>query len=101
MDAARQIEILLPTPAAAGDATSPTFDLNRPLMGAVVGLRADRSWRSYFAVLDVWEGLLRWDGADVRVLVAGDRVGPQGERTRADLEQWAQLVECGVVGLGN
>jgi hypothetical protein len=101
VDEARQVEILLPTAPDAGGATSPTWSLDRPLDGVVVGLRTDHSWRSYFAVVDVWEDLLRRDGAQVRVLWAGDRVGPQGERTRADVEEWSRLVECGVVGLGN
>ena len=100
-DEAHQIEILLPTAPERGGATSPTWSLDRPVDGVVVGLRTDHSWRSYFAVIDVWEKMLRHDGADVRVLWAGDRVGPQGERTRADVDEWSRLVECGVVGLGN
>lgn len=96
-----QVEILVPTAPDAAGSTSPTWDVGRPLDGVVVGLRSDYSWRSYFAVMDVWEQRLRADGADVRVLWAGDRVGPQGEQTRADVEEWARLVECGVIGLGN
>lgn len=95
------IEILLPTAPADRATTSETFDLGRPLQGAVVGLRLDQSWRSYFTVVEVWEERLRADGADVRTFVAGDRVGPQGASTRADLDEWSRLVECGVVGLGN
>ncbi|HXY92305.1 MAG TPA: hypothetical protein VEP49_07510 [Acidimicrobiia bacterium] len=101
MNEATQVEILLPTPLRGDDASSPTWSLDRPVDGVVVGLRADHSWRSYFAVVDVWEDLLRRDGAVVRALWAGDRVGPQGEQTRADVEEWSRLVECGVVGLGN
>jgi hypothetical protein len=100
-DEARQIEILLPTAPDTAEATSPTWSLGRPVDGVIVGLRTDYSWRSYFSVIDVWEKLLRRDGADVRVLWAGDRVGPQGEQTRADVEEWSRLVECGVIGLGN
>jgi hypothetical protein len=101
MDEARQVEILLPTAPVVSDETSPTWRLDRPVSGVTVGLRTDHSWRSYFAVLDVWEQLLRGDGASVHVLWTGDRAGPQGERTRADVEEWSRLVECGVVGLGN
>ena len=101
MDAATQIEILVPTPAGAGDDTSETWSLDRSLDGVVFGLRTDHSWRSYFSVIEVWEEMLRADGAVVRVLWAGDRVGPQGEQTRSDVEEWSRLVECGVVGLGN
>jgi len=101
LDEAHQIEILLPTAPGRAEATSPTWSLHRALDGVVVGLRTDHSWRSYFAVVDVWETMLRADGADVRMLWAGDRVGPQGEQTRADVDEWSRLVECGVVGLGN
>ena len=101
MDEARQVEILVPTAPDAGRDASETWSLDRSIEGVVVGLRTDHSWRSYFAVIEVWEELLRRDGADVRVLWAGDRVGPQGEQTRADVDEWSRLVECGVVGLGN
>ena len=53
------------------------------------------------AVVDEWERLLHADGATVRVLVTGERVGPEGDTTRADLEEWSKLVDVGVVGLGN
>lgn len=101
MDEARQVEILVPTAPDAGGDSSETWSLDRSLEGVVVGLRTDRSWRSYFSVIEVWEDMLRRDGAVVRVLWAGDRVGPQGEQTRSDVEEWSRLVECGVVGLGN
>ena len=101
MDEATQVEILVPTPPSAADDESEKWSLDRSLDGVVVGLRSDHSWRSYFAVIDVWETMLRRDGAIVRVLWAGDRAGPQGEQTRADVEEWSRLVECGVVGLGN
>jgi hypothetical protein len=96
-----QLEILLPTPAVSGNATSDTFELGRPIAGVAVGLRLDRSWRSYLAVVDEWEQLLQRDGATVHVLWAGDRSGPAGEQTRTDVDEWSRLVECGVVGLGN
>jgi hypothetical protein len=101
LDETRQVEILVPTPSDTDGATSPTWSLDRPIEGVVVGLRTDHSWRSYLSVVEVWEAMLRRDGADVRVLWTGDRVGPQGEQTRSDVEEWSRLVECGVVGLGN
>ena len=101
MDEATQVEILLPTPPAAHDDASETWSLDRSLDGVVVGLRTDRSWRSYFAVIDSLGDDAGRDGAVVHVLWAGDRAGPQGEQTRADVEEWSRLVECGVVGLGN
>ena len=101
MDEATQIEILLPTPPVTDGAVSETWSLGRPIGGVVVGLRTDYSWRSYFSVIEVWEELLQRDGAHPRVLWTGDRVGPQGEKTRADVDEWSRLVDCGVVGLGN
>ena len=95
------IEILLPTPPAGDDARSTVYDLGRPIRGAVVGLRLDHSWRSYYTVVDTWTALLERDGATVRVLWTGDRVGPEGEQTRDDLDEWSRLIEIGVVGLGN
>jgi len=52
-------------------------------------------------VLDVWQRLLKHDGAVPEVLVVGERVGDEGEQTRNDLDAWSRLVDVGVVGLGN
>ncbi len=95
------LEILLPTPPADADARSTVFDLGRDLQGVRVGLRLDHSWRSYYTVVDTWTALFERDGAAVHVLWTGDRVGPEGEQTRDDLDEWSRLVEIGVVGLGN
>jgi hypothetical protein len=67
----------------------------------VVGLRLDRAWRSYITVAEVWEQFLTRDGAVPKLLWTGDHSGPGADKTRADVEEWARLVECGVVGLGN
>ena len=91
----------MPTAPPPADAESATFALGRPIAGVKIGMRIDNSWRSYFTVLDEWERLLRRDGAEPVRLLTGDRVGPQAERTRDDLEEWSRLIECGVIGLGN
>ncbi|HEV8297132.1 MAG TPA: hypothetical protein VGQ20_07545 [Acidimicrobiales bacterium] len=96
-----RIVILDPTAPPGSTESSATFDLGRPLNGVRVGLRLDRSWRSYEVVLDVWQRLLKADGAIPEVLVVGERVGEEGERTRNDLDEWSRLVDIGVVGLGN
>jgi hypothetical protein len=95
------LEILLPTAPVAASSASETFTLRRPLEGVRVGLRLDHSWRSYVVVVEEWGARLRREHADVEVLWTGDRVGPVGERTRSDLDEWSRLVDCGVVGLGN
>ena len=95
------ITILDPRVRPSDDAGSPTFDVATTLHGVTVGLRLDHSWRSYMTVVEEWERLLRDDGATVRVLWTGERVGSEGETTRADLDEWSNLVDAGVVGLGN
>jgi hypothetical protein len=96
-----RITILDPTAPPGADDASPTYDLGRSLRDVRVGLRLDRSWRSYEVVIDIWQRLLRENGAVPEVLVVGERVGDEGERTRNDLDDWAKLVDVGVVGLGN
>ena len=96
-----RIRVLDPTALPEDERAADTFDLDRSLAGVTIGLRLDRSWRSYFVVLDTWEELLVRDGATVKRLVVGERVGSEGERTRNDLDDWARLVDCAVVGLGN
>ena|SRR5436190_21305638 len=96
-----RITILDPTAPPGADTVSPTYDLGRTLKDVRVGLRLDRSWRSYEIVLDVWQRRLRDDGAIPEVLVVGERIGDEGERTRSDLDEWSRLVDVGVVGLGN
>jgi hypothetical protein len=96
-----RIEVLVPTPPPETTTTSPTFALARPVRGVRVGLRLDAAWRSYEVVLGEWRRLLAADGAEPLVLVTGERAGAGAARTRADLDEWSRLVECGVVGLGN
>jgi hypothetical protein len=78
-----------------------TWSVDGPLAGKVVGLRLESAWRSYIAVVEEWEQRFAADGATVKVFWTGDRVGDEGERTRADLDEWSRLIDIGVVGLGN
>lgn len=95
------MEILDPTVVFDDETVAPTFDLDRPLAGAAVGLRLDHAWRSYMVVVEQWKQLLAVDGAVPHVIWTGERVGSAGEKTRSDLDEWSRLVDCGVVGLGN
>jgi hypothetical protein len=95
------IEVLVPVPPSATAVGAPTFDLGTTLRGVQVGLRLDPAWRSYETVVATWSDLLERDSASVHVLVTGERVGPTAQQTRDDVEDWARLVEIGVVGLGN
>jgi hypothetical protein len=69
--------------------------------GKTVGIRLDRAWKSFEWVADEWARELRAAGAEVRSWVAGNRIGEEGERTRAELEDFASSVDLAVVGLGN
>jgi len=95
------VRVLVPTPPPEAETTSATYRLPGGVRGAKVGLRLDSAWRSYEIVVGVWQRMLVADGAEVLPLVTGERAGPAAERTRADLEEWSRLVDCGVIGLGN
>jgi hypothetical protein len=69
--------------------------------GRTVGIRYDTAWRSFMWVIDEWESRLRAAGADVLRWVAGNRIGEEGERTRAELDTFATDVDIAIIGLGN
>jgi hypothetical protein len=92
--------IRLPTAPVPEQVGAPAYVLSRPITGLRVGLRHEGSWRSWMLIVAEWEALLRRDGAEPVVLKAGGRVGAEGERTRADVQAWADDIDCGVSGLG-
>jgi hypothetical protein len=95
-----RIRILDPTaPAPAGD-PDPGPDAGS-LTGRTVGMRSDRTWRSFDWVVDEWTARFDAAGARVRPWVAGNRVGEAGERTRAELAGFVDAIDIAVVGLGN
>lgn len=80
------------------------YRLGRPLRGLRVGLEIDYAWLCYVTVIDEWERLLAADGAEPHTLwVERSRDAPERDpnEVRAEVEQWSQLIDCGVVGLGN
>ena len=95
------ITILDPRVIPPRDPETATYDVDGPIAGKTVGLRLDHAWRSYIAIVDEWESMLEADGAIPKLLWVGERVGAEGEKTRADLEEWSRLIDIGVVGLGN
>jgi len=101
MSATETIEVLVPVPPSAEEAVAPTYDLGRSLSGVRVGLRLDLAWRSYETVVATWSDRFEQHGASVHVLVTGERVGPDAQRTRDDVEDWSRLIDIGVIGLGN
>ena len=95
------ITILDPRVIPPRDLETATFNVDGSITGKTVGLRLDQAWRSYIAIVDEWEGMLKADGATPLLLWVGERVGDEGEKTRADLDEWSRLIDIGVVGLGN
>ena len=90
-------------PALVAERTT-AISLGRPIKGVRVGLEVDYAWLCYFTIIDEWETLLRADGAEPRTLwVERSRTEPARDpnEVKAEVEDWAKLVECGVVGLGN
>ena len=71
------------------------------LAGRVVGIRFDQAWRSWLWTIDEWRPRLERAGATVRLWRAGNRVGEEGGRTAAELEEFAAGVDVAIVGLGN
>jgi hypothetical protein len=97
---ARRLRIRVPTARPPADVGAPTFLLNRPIAGLKVGLRHEGSWRSWMLIVEVWQALLRRDGATPVVVQTGERTAAEGERTRALVSEWAASVDCGISGLG-
>lgn len=71
------------------------------LAGRTVGIRYDTAWRSFEWALDEWKRELEAAGVQVHLWCAGNRVGEDGERTFAELDEFAETVDVAVVGLGN
>lgn len=95
-----RITVLDPTAPPPEDALGPGPDAG-DIRGATVGIRLDRTWRSFEWVVDEWERSFTEAGATVRLWIAGNRIGEEGERTRRDLERFVGSVDVAVVGLGN
>lgn len=92
--------MLDPTAAAPGVDAGPG-PVAGPLAGKVVGIRFDRTWRSFEWVMEEWRRELEAAGATVRTWCAGNRIGEQGEVTERELRGFADQVDVAVVGLGN
>jgi len=95
-----RIRIRVPTARPPVVQGAPAFLLDRPIAGLRIGLRHEGSWRSWMLIVGEWEAFLRRDGALPVVVQTGERVGSEGERTRADVAKWAASVDCGISGLG-
>jgi hypothetical protein len=95
-----RITILDPTAPAPDIDTDPGPPVSA-LSGLVVGIRSDRTWRSFEWVADEWERLLVREGASVNRWVSGNRIGDEGERTRIELAEFVETADLAITGLGN
>ena len=95
-----RITVLDPTAAPPEVDVDPGPDAGA-LTGRTVGIRYDTAWRSFEWTLDEWKRELEAAGIDVRVWCAGNRVGEEGERTFAELDEFAESVDVAIVGLCN
>ena len=97
---ARTITVRVPTVDAAQRPSGPAYLVGRSLPGLRVGLRTEGQWRSWLLIVREWERALAEAGARPDVVKTGERVGAQGEQTRALVEGWTGRVDCAIVGLG-
>jgi len=92
-------------PRPVEEASTGGLQVNRPLSGLRVGLEVDYAWIAYITVIDEWEQLLKADGAvpsTFWIERSRDDTSRRSEtELRDDIEAWSQLIDCGVVGLGN
>lgn len=94
------VQIRVPVAKPGKDVGAPAFTVDGPLAGKRVGIRHEGSWRSWMLISADWEGFLRRDGAEPVVIQTGERVGEEGVRTRAEIDEWAKSVDFAVSGLG-
>ena len=95
-----RITVLDPTAAPPDVDPDPGPDAG-DLAGRIVGIRSDRTWPSFEWVLDEWTRELSAAGSQVRPWRAGNRIGDDGVRTFAELDDFATDVDIAVIGLGN
>jgi hypothetical protein len=98
--AVARITVLDPTAAPPDVDPDPGPDAG-DFAGRIVGIRSDRTWPSFEWVLDEWTRELSAAGAQVRPWRAGNRIGDDGVRTFAELDDFATDVDIAVIGLGN
>jgi hypothetical protein len=97
---ARTITVRVPTVDAAHIPSAPSYLVGKPVTDLKVGLRTEGQWRSWLIIVREWERALAEAGARPDVVKTGERVGAQGEQTRALVEGWTGRVDCAIVGLG-
>jgi hypothetical protein len=96
----RSIEVLDPTARGPHDLDplSPPLDT---LAGRVLGIRVDRTWRSFtsFAAVVRHAATARWGVRDVVLFDPGSRIGSSDEE-RQKIAGFVSAVDAAIVGLG-
>lgn len=95
-----KIRIRKPTAVPRPAQTAPTFRVDRALKGLRVGLRTDPNWLSWILIADIWAGYLKRDGAEPAIFSIMEHIGQEGEKSIAALKDWANSVDCAVIGIG-
>jgi hypothetical protein len=95
-----RIEILSPVSLGAGETREPTAGLES-LAGRRLGIRRDRTWRSFEIFAEELDRLARdrLGVAEVVMFDAGVRIGTT-EEEKAKIAGFASQVDAAVVGLG-
>src|SRR5882724_542364 len=89
-----------PTAKPAGEVSALSFLLDRPIAGLTIGIRADRAWRSWQMVSEIWSDYLRRDGAETIAVETGAQMGRPGADDRKQIGELANVTDCAIVGLG-
>lgn len=95
-----RITVLDPTAAPPPTQPDPGPAVGR-LHGRTVGIRNDRTWRSFDWIAEEWAARLRAAGAEVELWTSGSRIGEEGRQTEKELARFVADVDLAVVGLGN
>jgi hypothetical protein len=95
-----RVRVLDPTAPAPEERPDPGPDAGS-IEGRLIGIRYDRTWKSFEWVIDEWGAELERAGARLRTWCAGNRIGEAGERTRHELEAFSEEVDLALLGLGN
>ena len=94
------LHIRKPTAVPKPAQSAPTYRVDKPLKGLKVGLRTDPGWLSWTSIAGQWAVQLRRDGADASVFPIAEHVGPEGEKAIKALGEWADTLDCAVIGIG-
>ena len=96
------LTIRRPTAVFRGAESAPVFNLDRPIRGLRVGIRADLLWTCWPRIAELWSERLRADGAEPVLLEVGDHASEEdAQRNRAAIDAWGGAIDCAVVGLAN